>query len=69
MLVSDNGSQFCSKQFEKFLKENGTERVTTSSYHPQGNGFVESLHGTLNMIVAKSVEKKAGLRWYTSSQM
>ena len=57
-LVSDNVPQFCSQQFGRFLNENGIEHVTTSPYHPQGNGSVECLHGMLNMIVSKSVEKK-----------
>ena len=57
-LVSDNGPQFVSTQFEKFLKTNGIQHVKTSPYHPQGNGVVERLHGTLNSIVAKTTEKK-----------
>ena len=57
-LVSDNGSQFCSKQFEAFLKKNGIEHVRTSPYHPQENGVVERLHGSLNGIIAKTIEKK-----------
>ena len=57
-LVSDNGPQFTSAQFKKFLKSQGIQHVTASPYHPQGNGVVERLHGTLNSIIAKSVEKK-----------
>ena len=57
-IVSDNGSQFCSRQFEKFLQDNKIEHVKTSPYHPQRNGIVERLHGSLNAIIAKTVEKK-----------
>ena len=57
-MVSDNGSQFCSKQFEKFLQDNRIEHVKTTPYHPQGNGIVERLHGSLNTIIVKTVEKK-----------
>ena len=56
-LVSDNGSQFCIKQFETFLRKQGIEHVKTAPYHPQGNGVVERLHGSLS-IIAKTVEKK-----------
>ena len=47
-LLSDNGRQLCSKQFEEFLVANGIEHVTMTPYHPQGNGIVERFHGTLN---------------------
>ena len=57
-IVSDNGSQFCSRKFEKLLQDNGIEHVKTSPYHPQGNGIVERLHGSLNTIIAKTVERK-----------
>ena len=30
----------------------------SSPYHPQGNGIVERLHGSLNSIIAKMVDKK-----------
>jgi len=57
-LVSDNGPQFTSAQFTKFLKAQGIQHVTASPYHPQRNGVVERMHGTLSSIIAKTVEKK-----------
>ena len=57
-LVSDNGPQFKSAQFSKYLKSQGIQHVTASPYHPQGNGVVERMLGTLNTIIAKSIEKK-----------
>ena len=57
-LVSDNGPQFCSDVFAKFLKTHGIQHVKSSPYHPQGNGVVERMHGTLNSIIARCVEKK-----------
>ena len=57
-LVSNNGPQFTSAQFTKFLKAQGIQHATASPYHPQGNGVVERMHGTLNSIIARSVEKK-----------
>ena len=57
-LVSDNGLHFKSAQFAKYLKSQGIQHVIASIYHPQGNGVVERMHGTLNAIIAKSVENK-----------
>ena len=57
-LISDNGSQFTSTIFTKWLRDKGIKYVKPSPYHPQGNGVVERLHRTLNSMVLKLVEKK-----------
>ena len=57
-LTSDNGSQFVSKVFKKWLRDKGIEHSRATPYHPQGNGVVERLHRTLNEVVAKTVEAK-----------
>ena len=56
--ISDNGTQFTGKVFTKWLKQHGIKHVRSSPYHPQRNGIVERLHGILNGMVAKLVEKK-----------
>ena len=40
-LVSDNGPQFISAEFEKFMKENGVKHVRSAPYHPSTNGLAE----------------------------
>ena len=57
-IVTDNGPQFTSALLTKFLKANGIEQVKASPYHPQGSGVVERMHGTLNSVIARSVDKK-----------
>merc|ERR1712121_120800 len=38
------------------LEELRIHHVTTSYYHPQSNGKVERLHGTMNELLAKKIE-------------
>ena len=41
MLVSDNGTEFASKEFGNFMAKNGILPVKTAPRHPSSNGFVE----------------------------
>ena len=43
-IVSDNGPQFVSKEFETFLNKNGIWHVCSSPYRPQSNGKIERFH-------------------------
>ena len=46
-LVTDNGPQFVSADFEKFLKGNGIKHIRSAPYHPASNGLVERFVQTL----------------------
>ena len=41
MVVTDNGSNFVSEEFEAFLKQNGIRHIKTAPYHPSSNGLAE----------------------------
>jgi transposase InsO family protein len=46
-LISDNGSQFISKDFEELLLLLEIEHTCTGRNHPQSNGKIERFHRTL----------------------
>ncbi|XP_029115138.1 uncharacterized protein K02A2.6-like [Scleropages formosus] len=58
-LVSDNGPQFVSEEFQIFLKNNGIRHVTSAPYHPATNGlverFVQSLKNALRAMVGDKI--------------
>ena len=40
-IVSDNGPQFVSAEFEQFCKRNGIKHIRVAPYHPSSNGLAE----------------------------
>ncbi|KAL9970142.1 hypothetical protein ACROYT_G022469 [Oculina patagonica] len=53
-VIGDNGGQFASEQFTNFARDWEFEHITTSPYHSQSNGKVESA-----VKIAKKIMKKA----------
>ncbi len=46
-IISDNGSQFISKDFAIYLKFAGLQHIKTSIAYPQANGKIERYHRTI----------------------
>ena len=60
VLRTDNGGEFCSKEFEELCKKCGIAWQKTTPYTPQQNGVAEKMNKTL-MERARSMLHGAGL--------
>ena len=53
-LVTDNGTQFVSAEFQLFLKQHGVKHYTTAPYKPSSNGAAERAVGSLKSFLRAS---------------
>ncbi|XP_042150593.1 uncharacterized protein K02A2.6-like [Ixodes scapularis] len=53
-MVSDNGPQFVSEEFQTFLRNNGIAQVTSAPYHPATNGLAERFIQTMKNYLRKT---------------
>ena len=56
-VVSDNGSQFTSEEFEEFMKRNGIKHMFSAPYHPATNKW-------LNRVLRPDIQKGYESRMY-----
>ena len=56
ILVSDNGPNFVSQEFETFLKRNGIIHKTSAPYHPASNGLAERAVRTVKQGLKKTTQ-------------
>lgn len=60
IIVSANGPQFTSREFEDFLSANGIQHVKTAPYHPSSNVFVQTMFRTNLQTAMKCSRNEAG---------
>ena len=60
-LLSDQGSQFVGSLVAQLCRSLHIDKVKTAPYHPECNGVVERMHGTLGAMLTKA--SALGLDW------
>jgi len=60
-MVTDNGPQFISDEFEQFCGGNGIHHIRVAPYHPSSNGKAERFVQTFKAAMIKS--QKGGSNW------
>ena len=61
-ILSDNGTEFKNKLFEKIAKELGVKhKIYTAPYQPSSNGRIEGFHNFLKSCISKHVSSQ--LEW------
>ena len=60
-IVTDNGSQFISFDFQDFYKEWGIKFSFSTPRYPQANGQVESMNKSIINIIKRWLKKAKGL--------
>ena len=66
-VVSDNGPQFSSSEFQEFAKEYGFKHVTSSPHYPKANVEVERAVQTVKNLWRKSSDKYRALLDYRTT--
>lgn len=66
-LVSDNGPQFASEEFNEFLKSLGIRHTYSPPYHPATNGAAENFVGTFKNKVLKITGEGKSLNFAVNS--
>ena len=62
VFVTDNGSQFTSVEFEKFMENNGIRHLRSPPYHPSTNGLAERSVQTFRRAMEKNKDGSISTR-------
>jgi transposase InsO family protein len=62
LVISDGGSHFINKCFEKYLMNHGIQDNVATPYHPQTSGQAETSNKQIKNILQKTVDQM-GIKW------
>ncbi|KAF0306283.1 uncharacterized protein FJT64_022160 [Amphibalanus amphitrite] len=69
-LVTDNGTQFTSREFQSYLKQRGIRHLRSSVYWPRGNGAVERFNRSLkSWFIAAVNQSEVPFQQYLQLQL
>ena len=69
LVISDNGPQYSSEAYTQFASEYQFKHVTSSPYHPQGNGEAERAVGTVKGLLKKEGDPYIAILAYRSTPL
>ncbi|UYV78277.1 hypothetical protein LAZ67_16000751, partial [Cordylochernes scorpioides] len=62
-ILTDNGKNFTSKEFNKFLNEHQVQHTYSTAYHPQSNGLCEKMNDTILTKLRTNLQENPRLKW------
>ena len=69
MVMSDNGPQYASTEFEEFATAYGFMHSTSSPYYPQSNGLAERTVKTMKKLLKESSDPSLALLTYRTTPL
>ena len=66
-ILSDNGAQFISNEFQDFLRQNFIEHIRTPLYNPESNAVVERFNRTLAEQIEIALAQHSPVKTYIQS--
>ena len=69
LVISDNGPQYSSEAYAQFASEYQFKHMTSSPYHPQGNGEAERAVGTVKGLLKKESDPYIAILSYRSTPL
>ncbi|UYV70265.1 K02A2.6-like, partial [Cordylochernes scorpioides] len=62
-ILTDNGKNFTSKEFNKFLNDHQVQHTYSTPYHPQSNGLCEKMNDTILTKLRTNLQENPRLKW------
>ncbi|UYV69327.1 K02A2.6-like, partial [Cordylochernes scorpioides] len=62
-ILTENGKNFTSKEFNKFLNEHQVQHTYSTPYHPQSNGLCEKMNDTILTKLRTNLQENPRLKW------